>query len=69
MNRIREYAKKVGHEVVGKLTRHPELERKLDSFTLEEVRTEERFYMDEAKNEYWVGPKGVCIVTADGGAI
>ena len=66
---IREYASKVGHEIIGKLERHPEMEFTTDSFTGERVRTKEKFYMDEAKNEYWVGKKGVCIVTADGGVI
>lgn len=56
---IREYAKKCGHEIVGKLTRHPELE--IDKY--------DRAYLDEVNNEYYIRKKGVCIITADGGVI
>ena len=60
VSRIREYAEMVGHEVVGKLTRHPE-------FEIPELGCRE--YMDEAGNEYIVSKTGVCIITADGGVI
>lgn len=60
MNTIREFAKNVGHEVIGKLTRIAEKETEQDR---------SKFYMDEAGNEYWIGKKGICIVTADGGVI
>lgn len=66
---IREYAKKRGFEVVGKLTRHPELEYDFDSFTGERKHIGSKFYKDEGGNEYYVGKKGVCIVTADGGVM
>ena len=70
MSKIREKAKAVGHEVVGKLTRHPEYETTLDHMTGKEVRMKgQRFYLDEGGNEYWVSKRGVCIVTADGGVI
>lgn len=58
--KIRDYAKEVGFEIVGKLTRHPELEYDCDDC---------RHYVDEADNEYIVGKNGVCIVTADGDVI
>ena len=61
---IREYAEKCGHEIVGKLTRHPELEE--DQYHVEDA---DRAYLDEANNEYYIGKKGVCIITADGGVI
>lgn len=63
--KIREYAEKVGHEVVGKLTRHPELERPIDEYSPRL----HRFYMDEAGNEYLVSKTGVCIIDAEGGVI
>lgn len=65
---IREYAKQCGHEVVGKLVRHPELE-KLNETDNKDGRY--YFYIDEAGNEYWIDTKDkkVCIVTADGGVI
>lgn len=56
---IRLYARKVGHTVIGKLTRHCEYEKNKTC----------KFYLDEANNEYWVTDKGVCIVTCDGGII
>lgn len=33
MKNIRKYAEQVGHQVVGKLTRRPEWEYQMDSFT------------------------------------
>lgn len=65
-SKIREYAEKVGHEIIGKLQRHPELEYRTDRDTLEPVRSKDRAYLDEAGNEYYVGKRGVCIITADG---
>ena len=56
---VREYAKSVGFEVVGKLRR------------MKAVRNQ-KWYIDEADNEYWldnVGKNCICIVTADGGVI
>lgn len=52
---IREHAKSYGHEIVGKLIRHPEFEHDGD-----------KFYLDEAGNEYSISRKGCCIVTVDG---
>ena len=56
---IREFAKKVDHEIIGKLTRHPEWE----------ASKKERAYLDEGKNEYYIKDGSVVIVTADGGVI
>lgn len=64
---VREYAKSVGFEVVGKLTRHPENEYGIDYFG--EKYWIGKSYMDEADNEYIVGKRGICIVTADGGVV
>jgi len=69
MNAIREYADKVGHKVVGKLTRIPDKELMLDGFTGEMKRTKAKFYVDEGGNEYWVSKNGVCIVDFEGGVI
>ena len=56
---IREFAKSVGFEVIGKLKRHPDLE----VYGL-------RAYLDEAENEYYINKNGrVTIITADGGVI
>ena len=66
---IREYASHVGHEIIGKLERHPELELKTDPGTLQKVHSKDRAYLDEANNEYYIGKNGVCIITADGGVI
>ena len=56
---VREFAKSVGFEVVGKL-KH-----------MKAVRNQ-KWYIDEAGNEYWLDNAGkncICIVTADGGVI
>lgn len=65
---IREYAKSIGHEVVGKLTRRSEFEWYDDGFG---GRKHEKFkfYVDEAGNEYYHDEKGICIVTTDGNCI
>ena len=65
---IRQYAKSVGHKVVGKLTRYPEFERSHED---DNIDRRYRFYADEGGNEYWVDTKkhGVSITTADGGVI
>lgn len=55
---IRKLAEKKGIKVVGRLTRHPEWEEYSD----------ERWYMDEAGNEYLVC-NDLTIITADGGVI
>ena len=46
---IRQFAKSVGHEVVGKLTRHPELEQFNE---VDNKNRRYRLYLDEAGNEY-----------------
>lgn len=68
---IRQYAKQVGHEVVGKLTRHPEWEFDQNPFTGEVRHNREgaRHYADEGGNEYIVSPRGVVIIDPDGGVI
>ena len=58
MKNIREYAAQVEHEIVGKLTRHPEFES-----------NGYRHYSDEAGNEYIIRKNEICIVTSDGGVI
>ncbi len=65
---IRDFAKSVGHKVVGKLKRCPELEQLNET---DNKKRRYRFYMDEGGNEYWVDTKthSVSIVTADGGVI
>ena len=56
---IREYAKKVNFEVVGKLTRRADWE---------ETKTE-RWYIDEARNEYLISNNKVAICTSEGAII
>ncbi len=56
---VREQAKSLGHEIIGKLTRCPDWERQRC----------ERWYMDEGKNEYYVRRGILTIITADGGVI
>lgn len=59
---VREYAKSVGFEVVGKLKRMKKNKRNGPAHY--------RYYIDEAGNEYWKSRiDGICIVTADGGVI
>ena len=57
--KIRNYAKSVGFEVVGKITYMGKRDRDI------------RVYIDEAKNEFWLDEVlgTICIVTADGGVI
>ena len=66
---IREYANKVGHEIVGKLTRRPEWEYQTNGYTGETKHSGFKHYSDEGGNEYIRGKDDVCIVTADGGVI
>lgn len=60
---IREYAKSVGHEVQGKLTRFP----KGEAYGIDNRK--QRAYIDEAGNEYYMDKSGFCIVTYDGRVI
>ncbi|MBR3973038.1 MAG: hypothetical protein IKJ99_03690 [Oscillospiraceae bacterium] len=69
MKNIRNYAEQVGHQVVGKLTRRPEWEYKMDSFGGEKKHSGCRHYSDEGGNEYIVGKTGIVIVDAEGGVI
>ena len=69
METIREYASKVGHQVVGRLTRHPEWEYQTNSITGERKHSGCRHYSDEGGNEYIVGKKGIAIVDAEGAVI
>ena len=57
---IREYAKSVGFEIVGKLTRFPQGE------TYGVDNRKQRAYIDEAGNEYYMDKRCACIVTTDG---
>lgn len=69
MKNILKYAKSVGHEIIGKLTRYPEKEVEVDCNTLEMKHGNFKFYMDEVNNEYIVTKHDICIITADGGVI
>lgn len=67
--KIRDYAKFVGFEIIGKLTRRPSWEYIKDISTGEEYHSGRRHYSDEAGNEYITGRGECCIVTADGSTI
>lgn len=68
MNTIRKYAKANGHEIIGKLTRHPEWEYE-DTLSGCKKHGGAKAYADEAGNEYYISKGGISIVTADGGII
>lgn len=57
---IREYAKSVGFEIVGKLNRFPKGE------TYGVDNRKQRAYIDEAGNEYYIDKYNACIVTTEG---
>lgn len=57
---IREYAKSVGFEIVGRLSRFP----KGETYGIDNRK--QRAYIDEAGNEYYIDKGGACIVTTDG---
>lgn len=59
MANIRQQAKALKFEIVGRLIRRPEWERD----------RHERAYIDEAGNEYYTRRGVLTIVTADGGVI
>ena len=65
---IRQYAKKVGFEIQGKLTRHPEFDDTSKEYRGKFVERN-ACYLDEANNEYYIGNDGCYIITADGGVI
>ena len=67
--KIREYAKSVGFEIIGKLIRRPEWEYTTDYFTGKKKHSGFKHYSDEGGNEYISGKRGVCIVTADDAVI
>lgn len=71
MGKIREYAAKVQHDVIGKLTRKPKKEWTTDWSTGERKYSSSKFYIDKSGNEYFVNGKTGCvaIVTAGGGVI
>lgn len=63
---IREYAKSIGFDVVGKLKRLPDVTEGLDNENTYPL------WIDEAGNEYcgsYEEPGAYCIITADGGVI
>ena len=63
---VREMAKALNFEVVGRLRRIKDVYYGMDN------RHHDPCYIDEAGNEYWMSSDGVtpgCIVTADGGVI
>ena len=57
---IREYAKSVGFEIVGRLSRFP----KGETYGIDNRK--QRAYIDEAGNEYYIDKGGACIVATDG---
>lgn len=57
---VREYAKSVNFEIVGKLFRFPKAE------VYGRQAHKQRAYIDEAGNEYYISKRGACIVTIDG---
>lgn len=61
MNRIREYAKKVGFNIVGNLKQMPNT-----NFVTGESTP---WWIDEANNEYIINNGRICITTANGGII
>lgn len=61
--KVREYAKIVGFQIVGKLSRFPQGE------TYGIDNRKQRAYIDEAGNEYYMDKGCACIVTADGAVI
>ena len=60
---IREYAKLVHFDIVGKLHRFPKEE------TYGADNRKQRAYIDDAGNEYYIDKGGACIVTTDGRVI
>ena len=58
--KIRDYAKAVGFQIVGKLTRFHKGE------TYGADNRKQKAYIDEAGNEYYMDKHSACIVTADG---
>lgn len=63
---VREYAKLKGFEIVGKLTRLPDIYYGLDN------KHHYPIWIDEAGNEFcgsYSKDGGYCIITADGGVI
>lgn len=62
---IREYAKSVGFQIVGKLTRHPEWEYDTDPFDGSKRHSGARSYADEGGNIYHTTKRGICIITVN----
>lgn len=58
--KIRDYAKAVGFQIVGKLIRFPKGE------TYGVDNRKQKAYIDEAGNEYYMSKGSACIVTVDG---
>ena len=56
---IREQASRLRFEIVGHLTRHPELE----------YSRHEKYYIDDDGNEYYLRRGILTIVTAEGGVL
>lgn len=62
---IRAYAKSVGFQIVGKLTRRPEWEYIKDPYDGSVRHSGTKTYSDEGWNIYHINSRGVCIVTAN----
>ena len=63
----REYAKKCGVDLVGKLTRKTAVQTNWDWSKGDFVEERLTYYVDEAGNEIHRGDRGWCIITSDGG--
>lgn len=61
MATIRQYARSIGFKVVGKLTRHPELEITTDPATGKQRQGSDLCYQDQGGNTYWITDIGIRI--------
>lgn len=66
---IREYAKRVGFEIVGKLTKKVITREEYDYASGEYTEKRIVFYIDGSGNEYHKEKNSVCIITAEGDCI
>ena len=68
---IRQYAKEVGHKVVGKLTRKTYTDMVYNYAKKDFVEQKTVYWVDEAGNEYYNSGKydHPCIVDVEGGII
>ena len=69
MKSVRDYAKQIDFEIVGKLTRCYTGEYKLDRETGKKKYYGIKCFVDEANNTYDLAEDGLTISTADGAVI